>query len=177
MMRALVLLIGLVMTATESAAQTIPSQSFEDLQKLLKPGQQIVVRDQDGRKQSGRFVSMTGQDFVLDVQRWLRRPQRRSVAEGDVSRVDVRDSALNGVLIGAGIGAALAAYGAAHCDDCDSSVVMFGMGVYISAGAAIGEVVDRFVNQTVYASPQTRRVQLEPLVGFSRAGVAARIRF
>jgi hypothetical protein len=184
-MRVLFLLIGVVVSVTEpAAAQAIPAGSFEDLQKLLRPGQQVTVRDQAGGKQAGRFVSMTSHDMILDVPRrslWVGQVERRSFAEDAVSRVDIDDSLLNGILIGGGIGAAVA-YAATRCDnDCDdvtnAYMALFEWPLYTLGGASIGGLVDRLVHQTVFASPRTRHVRFEPLVGFSRAGIAARISF
>jgi hypothetical protein len=177
-MRVLFLLIGLALTVTRpAAAQAIPVESFEDLQKLLRPGQQVTVRDQSGRQQSGQFVSMTGHDMMLDVRRSFFRVERRSFAEDAVSRVDINDSLLNGFLIGAGIGTAVWAYRGARCDGADCVAIGYEGIAYVVGGFGIGILVDGLVYQTVFASPRTRHVRFEPLVGFSRAGIAARISF
>ncbi len=176
-MRLLFLMIGVAVGMSEPiAAQTIPAESFADLQKLLRPGQQVIVRDQADRKQVGRFVSMTTYDILLEFAP-RRQAEQRSFAEDAVSRVDIADSDLNGVLIGGGIGLAVTVYQTARCDDCDAAIVLFGGGVNVSVGVVIGGLVDHLMHKTVFASPRARHVHFEPLVGYSRAGIAARIHF
>ena len=177
-MRVLFLLIGVAVSVTEpAAAQTMPAESFEDLQKILRPGQHVILRDQAGRKQVGQFVSMTIHDMLLDVRRPHRQAERRLFAEDAVSRVDINDSRLNGVLIGAGIAAAFTAYNAARCDECDAATVAFGGGVLVLAGASIGGLVDQFMHKTVFVSHRRGHVRFEPLVGLSRTGISGRINF
>ena len=100
------------------------------------------------------------------------------MTEDTVLRIDEQDSLKNGVLIGVGIGAALAAVGTATChqESCSGAAAL-GLMLGPLFGGIIGRVVDLSVNRRVYVSSRTPRVMFEPFLGPFQAGLAARIRF
>ena len=103
---------------------------------VVKPGQRLIVRDQAGKNQGGRLVSITGDRLELEILRPFRfRTSTLSLTEDTVLRIDEQDSLKNGVLIGVGIGAALAAVGTATChqESCSGAAalgLMLGPEVY-----------------------------------------------
>ena len=166
-MTALLLTIALAVAATDAAAQTVPVQSSEQLQMVVKPGQRLIVRDQAGKNQGGRLVSITGDRLELEILRPFRfRTSTLSLTEDTVLRIDEQDSLKNGVLIGVGIGAALAAVGTATChqESCSGAAAL-GLMLGPLFGGIIGRVVDLSVNRRIYVSSRTPRVVFEPFLG------------
>ena len=172
------LLAALVLAANEAAAQA-PVQSFADLQPLVKPGQQVIVWGDDGRKTIGRVVSLAGNQLEIQRRR-LFRGERRVFTEQSVGRIENHDSDWNGSLIGVGIGILTALTAARLSDGCGEHYLNFCDYVAIlstPAGYVVGSSIDGAINRTLYVSPGRTRVTLLPLLGRERAGLAAAIRF
>jgi hypothetical protein len=168
------LLAALVLAANEAAAQA-PVQSFADLQPLVKPGQQVIVWGDDGRKTIGRVVSLAGNQLEIQRRRWFR-GERRVFTEQSVGRIENYDSDWNGSLIGVGIGILTAVLLRDGCGEndvfCDYVAILS-----TPAGYVVGSSIDGAINRTLYVSPGGTRATLLPLLGRERAGLAAAIRF
>jgi hypothetical protein len=95
------LILGLVALAPSSAAQ--PSTSFEELGRHLRAGSKVRVEDRSGATTTGRFAALTADEIVVDTGSGRRRFPRDAVATVAVRRSYGR----MGLLIGAGVGAAL----------------------------------------------------------------------
>ena len=106
MTRESVFAIAFVLTAGTVAAQTVaPVQSFRDLQPVVTSGQEVIVWQNDGRKTRGRVVSLSGDKLELRrPPRFIGRERHDVYVESAVTRIEVRDSTLNGGLIGLGLG-------------------------------------------------------------------------
>jgi hypothetical protein len=183
MTRESVFAIAFVLTASTVAAQTAaPVQSFRDLQPLVTSGQEVTVWLNNGRKARGIVVSLIGDKLEL-----RRRPpfwgrDRHDVyAESAATRIDDRDSTLNGRLIGVGLGllVSVVAYRTADPNDDDLPELPY---VVFSpvVGLFIGGAIDAAINRTLFVSPAAKRVTLRPVVGGKGdrvVGAMATIRF
>ena len=176
-MRALVLMIELVLTATTVAsAQTTPVRSFEDLPKVLKLGQTVIVHGTDGHKRDGRVIVLTGDQLQLRLSGLVVvGSSTQSFAAATVQRIDLRDSPVQGSLVGLGIGAGLAVVG---CHTSEPGECGTGVEPLIAVPAAImGLAIDHFVTRRVYETPRPPGVTIGPSFGRSHAAVVARIWF
>lgn len=91
----------LAVAATAGAGQAGPSVG--EVQDRLKAGRTIYVTEQDGREVAGRFAELTPAAIVV-VQDGV----RRDIPLAAVRRIQTPDPLWTGVLIGAGIGGAMA---------------------------------------------------------------------
>lgn len=90
----------LAVAATADAEQAGPAVG--ELQDRLKVGKKIYVTEQDGREMTGRFTELT--PVVLVV---MQDGARREIPLAAVRQIQTPDPLWTGVLIGAGIGAAM----------------------------------------------------------------------
>ena len=166
----------MAVTAVDASAQA-PAASFANLGPLVTTGQQVVVRDADGRKFIGEVVSLTGNQLEVERRRWFRR-ERRLFTEESTRRIEHRDSTANGVLIGAGVGALAALVACKTNRDPDNWSCLGWLSAPVPA-ALIGGAMDGARNRPLYISPSTARLTVMPLlrVGRDRATLAAAIRF
>lgn len=88
-----------------AGAQTI-ARSFEELQRLFKPGPTVVVTDLMGRRTTGRVVDLSESSLVLEPRG--EGGTRRTFAESSVAEIRRTDSAWSGTLIGLAVGIGLA---------------------------------------------------------------------
>ena len=159
----------------DSTAQT-PVQSFDQLNGVVSPGMSVVVQTADGRRATGKVLSLSGAAIEIDRQLWFFRVRTMSIPAGSVRRVEKRDSTWNGALIGVGIGAAatVAECVATRNNPGDWSCLEWAL-IAPLAGGAIGEGIDARIRQPLYISGP--RVQLSPVGGRGRIGVVAAVRF
>lgn len=172
-----VFLLALSSSATaEEQGRTAPVQSFTALQPLLTPGERLIVRDGSGKKTSGRFVSLSGDELVIRRRRWNFRTEHRTWTEGGVRQVQHRDSTWNGGAIGAAAGVA-AIVVMAKSPGCDLRCLPLA-GAAVPVGLLIGDAIDGSINLTLYESPGVTRRNLAPaLRNASTTGVALSYRF
>jgi hypothetical protein len=150
---------------------------FEELQPLVKAGQQVIVWGDDGRKTEGRVVSLTGNQFEIRRRRWFRFRQERLVfAEDSVGRIEHRDSTWNGELLGLGIGSVTTLVACKSIKDPDDWSCLSWIALAPTVGLLSGQIIDGAINRT-YVSPGGTRVTLLPLLGRERAGLAATLWF
>jgi len=165
----------LLVTSGWSYAQE-PVASFAALQQLVKAGDTVTVSDASGATTKGTIASLTDASLVLRLG-----ADQRTYAESDVSRIRQRrqDSVLNGLLIGAGIGAVFAALGASSCANdfgCnDPAAAFYALGIGVGAGAGMG--IDAAIRgeRTIFDRLGSRRTvtRVEPWLG--RGGGGARV--
>ena len=174
------LLLAVVILVANDAAAQAPVQSFADLQHLLKPGQDVMVWDTDGRKVRGRVVVVRG--GTLEIRRPPRfgfgSGRRQMFAEASVSRVDHRDSTtVYGGLLGfvVGVAVSVTAWKTATAEDWNLPEVTLAPIV----GSVIGATIDGAINRSVYSSPTAmKRVTVAPVFRrTSGAGLYASISF
>jgi hypothetical protein len=154
-------------------AQEPPVHSFELLQ--VQVGQRLIVAPEDGRSVDGRLISKTGNELAIERRRWNFKKERRVFTEQSVRRISLKDSTLNGTLIGAGVGLAGAVIVYNTCDDDLGCIAPFMMAILL--GPPIGRTIDGFNNRELYTSDPGSRVTVSPMVAPNRLGVLAQIRF
>jgi hypothetical protein len=167
-----VFVLSLALSSSAIAEQQgggVPAQSFTALQPLLIPGERLIIRDTSGKKTSGRFVSLSGDELVLARRRWNFRKEQRTWTEGIIREIQHKDSTWNGNVIGGAVGV-IAVVAMAKSPQCDFECLPFAAAA-VPVGMLIGDVIDGSRNRTVYKS-QIRRVTAAPLIGRRQAGVA-----
>jgi len=169
---------SMVLTAMECPAQLV--SSFEQLQLLVKPGDNIYVTDAAGVRTKGRIAELSPSSLGLVV-KGVRR---------DLLQVDIRevrqwrgDSLKNGALIGAAVGGGsmavgIAAYGCYECFADAVGAVAFSAGI----GAAIGVGVDAPIpsKQMIFLNPGRNgaaKLQVKPILNRSNTGVKVAFSF
>jgi hypothetical protein len=181
-------LVAAAVSPTALGAQT-PTRSFDDLRRVLKVGESVIVTNDSGQRTKGNVADVSGLSLTLQVRRTKDNPQgTRTFAEDTVIRVTRRDSLENGVLIGLGAGA-VAAWGfvrgncgpAGYDPECGASAARIGLLAFVPAGAVAGALIDKAIgNAPVYLSPSrlTRSsLAVLPWFGSSAGGVALSFRF
>ncbi len=160
-------------TAGAASAQVPPVASLDELAKVLKPQAQVDVTTTDGKRTRG-IVSAVDQSHLrltaaagpLDI----RRDQVKTV---ETRR---RDSLWNGLLIGAGVGAALGLIPDYYddCEECHDS--LYGS---IAVGAGVGLLIDaiRSSRQVVYKAPADKSTDIGVALGRESVGLRATLRW
>jgi hypothetical protein len=161
----------IILMPRASPAQTV-ANSFEELPRVLKKGQNVVVTDASGQRTRGKIAEVSASSLVL-------MPDARTFAEGAVTEIRATDSVLSGALIGASIGLGLATWDYLIDPSEPGNAAVFT--VAIGLGTAVGTAIDALVNrrgQILYASPrQTRRLIISPVLRKDRQGVRVSVRF
>ncbi len=162
------LLMILVLLASAGAFAQEPATSLDQLKLLLKQGDRITVVDSSGKTIKGQIERIAPD--TLDVRT---NGEIRSFTDSNLRQITRRkaDSALNGTLIGAGIGfgATLPFFlGLAEHDEKGTAVAA--ACVWGLIGAGIGALTDVAVQgkQTVYVRPKTSASwSIRPIYGDS----------
>lgn len=175
--------VGLVLSATlvagSAQAQDV-AHSFDELQRLVKPGATILISDSTAHQLEGRIAELSASALVVVAD-----GKKREFHAGDVATIQQRrqDSLLNGTLIGAAIGAGLGIMGGVSCENdfgCGGSVGEF-LALWGSIGAGVGAGVDALIvkPRTIYQTrPDTRTsLKIAPMLGNQRQGLLASLRF
>lgn len=157
-------------------AQTI---DFQDLARVIKPGDTVSVTDAAGLRIKGTIESLTPSSLTL-----LRDGRRSSVPGTAVMTVTVRDSVMNGFLGGLAVGALPGVLlGLSYMNgcgdggpDCPEAVLVFG-GITGGVGALIGGTVDALLPTTIRVGHRSAIVAVSPIVGQTRRGFTLSVRF
>ena len=165
-----------ILAARPAPAQAVAS-SFEELRRLLKNGQTVVVTDARGQRTTGTVSDLSPSSLVVFV------PEARTFAENAVTEIrgpdTLRSGALTGLVAGAGAGLVMVAAMCADGPDCGPSVQVVGIAAGI--GAAIGAGIDAWLNNRgrilYWPRRQTFTLMISPLAGAHRQGVIASVRF
>lgn len=156
--------LALVLAASGAEAQT--AHSFDELQRILKAGQMVVVTDETGRETKGKVADVSPSSLVLlelEITRDGREAwtAKRTFANAVVRKIVLRDSLWNGSLIGLGVGAVpgvilgagIATYCYNEATECSSLGALIAAGI-AAAGAGIGAAIDGARNRVVFVSRQ-----------------------
>ena len=164
-----------------SAGPAVAQSRSDDIRALLKNGQRVSVTYDQGRRFSGRIVTLTA-DTVTVVNR---REQLKVPYSRILTIEHQRDGLLNGLLIGLTAGVALGwaeaksedersnrGRGSPFCgmgflDDCSDSssagplIVLGGLGMLV--GGAVDALIYR--ERPIYRSANSTHVRVSPVVG------------
>ena len=159
---ALFMLVALGAPVGDGAAQS-PVQSFDSLPTVVRSGAAVLVQLDDGRRMSGKIVSLTDDQIEIRRRRGLFRSERLSLPEVSVRRIEKRDSTWNGELLGFAGGVAAAWF---RCkiarDESAAWSCLWWVPIAPAAGTLIGGAIDSANRQPLYLAPGSR-VQLRPL--------------
>jgi hypothetical protein len=171
-------LMALTLVSPDVWAQTVAS-SFAELQPMLSVGQELKVRDEQGRTRQGKLASISGDELVISRRRFFFRTEERTFSEHSVTSVDLKDSAWNGSLIGAAAGFGFGLALLRSCDDTGTCLSLATVWPFLVAGGGeLGTAIDNRYTKRVYEkSPQTGPVTLAPLVGRETIGAVVRLGF
>ena len=183
--------VALLLLPQATRAQAAPpSTSPTDLQKLLKPGEVLVVIDDKGERTTGALSDLSSSTLTLQVSRerrgWLIpdgavAPEQRQFALGSVTRIDRRDSLKEGTLLGLAAGFGLALYTGRLCDSedfCNATAILSFSALI--GGPVIGTLVDHAITTPIYRAPTgrwTASLALSPGLRRQGGGISVRLAF
>ena len=161
-----------ILGSGSASAQTIAT-SFEELRKVVKDGQTVIVVAANGERTKGRIAAVSFSPPALE----LLAPTPRTFLEPAVAEIRATDGLRNGALIGAGVGLGFALWDYLIDPSEPGNAIIFT--VAIGAGAAIGAGIDALIGgRVLYRSRQTgRRLTISPLATRSRQGLIVAVRF
>lgn len=175
------LIAAVAMAIPATAGGQAPVQSFDQLERVLKVGQRVVVTDAEGRETKGKVQDLTSGQLVVQASdtRTFREPDVLKIRRASVHGVR------NGILAGLGIGAAVGVAGfAATYHSGDDAVYYWAyIGTWLSpaVGAGVGAIAGRaWGNETVYIAPArtgAARVTVSPLLAKRATGLSVSVRF
>jgi hypothetical protein len=177
----LAMLLVTMLSAAPARAQEVAT-SFEELRKLVTPGETIYVTDARGAVSKGRLAGLSAASLQLQADRDSGAPPL-SLSESGVNNIAVHrsDPLWNGMLIGFVSGAVPVALIGAGASASAGEVAGVTAG-YGAIGLLTGLLIDVLnkENVTIYVHrPRTEssRIRLSPIVGKSAVGVHLSARF
>ena len=173
--RYLAMLLVTMLPVAPAGAQQVAS-SFDELRRLVTPGETIYVTDARGAISKGRLAGLSAGSLQLHLDRDAGAPPV-SLSESDVNNIAVHrsDPLWNGMLIGFASGALPVALIGAGASASAGEVAVVTAG-YGAIGLLTGLLID-FLNKenaTIYVHrPRTEssRIRLSPIAGKSAVGV------
>lgn len=130
----------LMLVAPEGFAQTSPARSIAELARLVDAHPELLVTLASGERVKGRLDAIDSSRLLLRTDR-----DTRWVREADLTRIETptRDSLLNGILIGAGVGGAIFYKYYLENALCQYNCQFVFGGVFlVGAGAGVGLAID-----------------------------------
>jgi hypothetical protein len=158
-----VLVFGATFTSPALAQEQV-SDSLEQLRQSLKPSQAVRVTDASGRTVEGRISELSDTTLALLVDStWRRKGSVQSVPRDEIVAIHKPDGLENGLLIGLAAGiAANWVFVRANCGrpgydpECSANVGVVGLPIFVSAGVAVGMLIDKAITRTLYRAPRKR---------------------
>lgn len=168
-----------VLSTGPAASAQVSRPIAAGLDGVLVPGRTVWITDSAGREEEMRVVGVSGEVVTATAAGG----EVRSVRQGDVRRVTVRESdpLWNGALIGAGVAVASglllcrASEPWRNCRDDVGPMVRIG-----AIGAGIGIGIDALIRgrRTVYdAAPAGARIDAAPVIARGTAGLRVAVTF
>ena len=156
---------GVVLTLVPASVLAQPAaQSFDDLQRVLKVRQKVLVTDETGRHIQARVDKLSNASLTVGG---------RTLAATAVREIRLADPLLNGTLIGAAVGTGLAIWDYAIDPSEPGNAAIFT--IAIGLGGAIGAGIDAWrirPGRLLYASPRrTISMRVLPTLERDRRGV------
>ena len=167
-----------------AAAQAV--RAFEDVRRVVAPGQQVVVTDVGGGKTRGDIVDATSDAVTLRVSDAFGARRTRTFAAETVASIRRSDRLWNGLLIGIGAGFLASEVWVYNvCGprgyDAECSAIATGIGwvAFVPGAAVAGALIDKAVgNHLIYThATQPGALVITPTLTPARAAIAATIRF
>src|SRR5262245_4731404 len=169
-----------VFHAALASGQTVPA-SFSDLQFLVGPGDRVVVVDASGARTKGRIAELDGSTLSIRSGDGDRRFREDDVV---VIRQRTHDSVLNGVLIGAGVGAGLGLISELTCGARDeycpyTGIVTIGSAIWGTFAGVTIDLLHRTPRDVFRRRPDpaSKSVTVAPLVARRGAGAQVALRW
>lgn len=108
----IVLLVGAALAPSDARAQSV-ARSFGELQGLVRPGETVVVTDENGRELKGKLGEISASSLALLTIGGMgdgrgsqqASPREQRLSEGAVREIRRLDGLRNGMLIGLAVGA------------------------------------------------------------------------
>jgi hypothetical protein len=148
----------------------------------VSPGLSVTVTDASGHQTKGTVIRIDDETLTLERSSVSGRVWREPLDLNRVATIKKRDSAIEGTLIGFGLGVA-AVYGLAKhsCHDdseCEGQVVGYVGLPIVGAFAALGGLADLEEQRTLYKAASARStVTIAPIVGRKTGGALLSWRF
>jgi len=171
-MRILFLLLVLSV-ATPAAAQT-ENDSFQSLQRVLKPGEMVVVTENSGREVTGTVSDLSETSLSIG---------NRVFRDDAIYAVRRTDPLKNGTVAGVGVGLAATAAFTASCEryryseekgPCKAAAISSGL-LWVPIAAVVGRAIDRaHGNEPLY---RRRRSSIATMFGPDRVTVHVALAF
>ncbi len=163
-----------------AAAQTVPD-SFRDLQFLVAPGDRVQVVDVTGRRIRGRISELDASGLSIRTADGERRFRQEEVS---VIRQRNHDSVLNGVVIGAAVGAGLGLISELSCGAMDeycpyTGIVTIGSAIWGTFAGATIDLLHRTPRDVFRRRPDpaSQSLTIAPLVARRGAGAQVALRW
>jgi hypothetical protein len=160
--------------------------SFDDVQRLVKLNQQVVVTDAGGGKTRGNVVAVTPTTIIVRVDDVFAAARTRTFDRAIVSTIRRSDRLWNGILIGVGAGfAATEVWSYNLCGargtNAECTAIASGVGwvTMVPGGAVVGALIDKAIgNHLIYTSRANQAsLRVSPSVTPRRASVAVTVAF
>ena len=173
---------ALILFSTSSRAQP-PATSFDELRRVLRGGQEVVVTDVNGRQTRNVVATVNAAQIVLlskSILTFRRLGPPRQYVESQIAKVARVDSVWNGALIGYAAGFGL---GVASCKTYEGDCApFFSVAGLTLIGGALGATIDAAIRKTVYLNGRlgaSGRVSLSvsPLLGTGKAGAQLKLHY
>jgi len=167
----LVIVIVLAAAAVPASAQY--AATFDELPGATKPGQKLLVFDDEGNEIRGRLAGVTADTVTLRVKEGTRELTRDHIT---LIRTPSQDSVLNGAAIGAAVTGGFMLLSFMECDNC-TGVGTFVLGA-AAWGAGIGAIIDACIltPRDVYRAGK-RHVDVRPVVTPNARGATLSLRW
>jgi hypothetical protein len=166
--------------AALASAQSVPG-SFRDLQFLVGQGDRVVVVDASGGKTKGRISELDGSTLSIASGDGERRFREDDVV---IIRQRNHDSVLNGVIIGAAVGAGLGLVSELSCGAMDdycpyTGIVTIGGAIWGTFAGATIDLLHR-TSRDVFRrapGPASKSLTIAPVVARRGAGAQVALRW
>lgn len=154
------LIAGITLIPCAANAQIAPQWALE-----IKPGETLLITTQPGERLEGAASGVAGDGIDVRTSEGLKTARYR-----DILKVQRRDAVRNGVLIGAGLGAAIASIPLVYGNECRYETCGSQLGFPIAgvvAGAAIGWAIDGAIKgwTTIFDAGARATVSARPVRG------------
>ena len=181
--------IGVIALCMAVIPTVVPAQetgSFDDVQRLLKPDQRVVVTDMGGGTTRGHVVEVTPSAVTIRVDDAFGPRRTRTFERGTVATIRRSDRLWNGFLIGLGAGIIASEVWVynlcgprGYDDECAAIATGVGLFTMVPGGAVAGLLIDKAIgNQLIYRAARGRAMfDVAPVISPKGQGVVASIRF